>query len=138
MLRGLIVQGINEDVKELISAIRSINYSKCTEIKILGDDEPCYYQRKEWIDWILELVDGLEEKIGEAMIKIQNNDQSVIVELGTSKFSGKESGVWSFCENGYQSVSTKITLEMFDMIRELSTNHKVFEFYEELRKKNEK
>ena len=39
--------------------IRTINREKYHEVYI-GDDEPCYWQRKEWVDWVLELADELE------------------------------------------------------------------------------
>lgn len=42
---------------DLISAVRSINRSPQYEVRVTGDDEPQYRQRKEWVDWILELCD---------------------------------------------------------------------------------
>ena len=48
---------------ELISAIRSINFSKRSEIDIPGDDEPCYWQRKEWCEWVLELAEAAEQAL---------------------------------------------------------------------------
>jgi hypothetical protein len=55
--------GLYIKTKELISAIRSINKSKAHEIKIGWDDEPCYWQRKEWVDWILELANETEKEL---------------------------------------------------------------------------
>ncbi len=50
-------------VKELVSAINTINRSKHHEVpeSITGDDEPCYWQRKEWVDWILELANEADD-----------------------------------------------------------------------------
>jgi hypothetical protein len=36
---------------DLISVTRSINNGKQHEIRLPGEDEPCYWQRKEWVDW---------------------------------------------------------------------------------------
>lgn len=41
---------------ELCNAIKTINRNKYHEIKVNGDDEVCYWQRKEWVDWIYELA----------------------------------------------------------------------------------
>ncbi|MGY2190551.1 hypothetical protein [Pseudomonas pergaminensis] len=43
---------------ELASAVRSINRSPHHMVKAIDDDQPQYRQRKEWIDWVLELCDG--------------------------------------------------------------------------------
>lgn len=55
--------GLYIKTKELISAIRSINKSKAHEIKIGWDVDPCYWQRKEWVDWILELANETEKEL---------------------------------------------------------------------------
>lgn len=49
-----------EKVHELVSAVRSINRAKNHIAKGVDDDEPCYWQRKEWIDWVLSLCDEIE------------------------------------------------------------------------------
>jgi hypothetical protein len=49
-------------VGELTSAIRSINRAPHHIAKGVDDDEPCYWQRKEWIDWMLELASSADEK----------------------------------------------------------------------------
>ena len=51
---------MDSKVSELIGAIRSINRARQHEIKIEADDEPCYWQRKEGVDWILELANEAE------------------------------------------------------------------------------
>ena len=50
-----------EKVHELVSAVRSINRAKHHIAKGVDDDEPCYWQRKEWIDWVLSLCDEVEQ-----------------------------------------------------------------------------
>jgi len=52
-----------QKVKELVSAINTINRSKHHEVpeSITGDNEPCYWQRKEWVDWILELANEADD-----------------------------------------------------------------------------
>lgn len=56
-------------IAELTSAIRSINRAPHHIAKGVDDDEPCYWQRKEWIDWILELASNADEKSRAAMLK---------------------------------------------------------------------
>ncbi|WP_445572128.1 hypothetical protein [Pseudomonas sp. E102] len=55
---------LGASLKDVISAVRSINRSPAYKVTVIGDDEPRYRQRKEWIDWVLELCDkasaGLE------------------------------------------------------------------------------
>jgi hypothetical protein len=50
-------------VRRLIVGVRTINRAPHHEVNIEGDDEPCYYQRKEWIEWILELAASAEKEI---------------------------------------------------------------------------
>ncbi|SCZ12621.1 hypothetical protein [Pseudomonas sp. NFACC37-1] len=50
-------------LKDLISAVRSINCSQAYRVTVIGDDEPQYRQRKEWIDWVMELCDKAEAGI---------------------------------------------------------------------------
>ena len=48
----------NERWDELVSAVRSINRSPHYMVKVIDDEQPQYRQRKEWIDWVLELCDA--------------------------------------------------------------------------------
>lgn len=50
-------------VESLISGIRSINRAPHHRVQIESDDEPCYYQRKEWIDWVLDLANNAERAL---------------------------------------------------------------------------
>ena len=43
-------------VRELSSAMLSVNRSRHERIMINGDDQPCYWQREEWVKWIVELA----------------------------------------------------------------------------------
>lgn len=52
-----------EKLEELISAVRTINRGKSHEIKIKGDDEPCYWQRKEWVDWALNAAEEVAKDL---------------------------------------------------------------------------
>lgn len=51
------IDEMQASLKDLISAVRSINRSPAYRVTVIGDDEPQYRQRKEWIDWVLELCD---------------------------------------------------------------------------------
>lgn len=43
-----------EALLDLISVARSVNRGKQHEVRLPGEDEPCYWQRKEWVDWAVE------------------------------------------------------------------------------------
>ena len=49
---------LSAKLAELVSAVRSINFGPAHAIQMRGDDEPCYPQRKEWIEWLLELCEA--------------------------------------------------------------------------------
>lgn len=50
-------------LRELISAVRTINQGPRHAIMIKGDDEPCYWQRKEWVEYVLGLCTEAEEEL---------------------------------------------------------------------------
>ncbi|WP_313713178.1 hypothetical protein [Pseudomonas sp.] len=52
------VERLRAQLAELVSAVRSINFGPAHAIQMRGDDEPCYPQRKEWIEWLLELCEA--------------------------------------------------------------------------------
>jgi hypothetical protein len=45
---------------DLVSAVRTINFSPRNQVMIPGDDEPCHWQRREWIEWLLGEAAKLE------------------------------------------------------------------------------
>ena len=65
------------------------------------------------------------------MIKKANGTQYVAIDINSSL--EHERNMWMFCQNGYQSVGVQITVEQFDMLKEMINDHKVVEFYEKLR-----
>lgn len=58
-------KAVPDSVHELISAVRSINRAAHHQVKIEGDDEPCYWQRQEWVEWVLGLADSAEADISD-------------------------------------------------------------------------
>ena len=58
------------------------------------------------------------------------------VEVATDKAEAWKSdlGVWKFCQNGWQSTCVKISVEQFDMMKEMIFDPQVVEYYESLRK----
>ncbi|MAC14238.1 MAG: hypothetical protein CL539_06105 [Alcanivorax sp.] len=54
---------VPEAVRDLISGTRSINRAAHHLVRVEGDSEPCFYQRGEWIKWILELADTAENAV---------------------------------------------------------------------------
>jgi hypothetical protein len=49
------VSGLVEALDGLVSASNSVNCSPKHLVEIPTDDDPCYWQRKEWVDWLKEL-----------------------------------------------------------------------------------
>jgi len=47
---------LEASVKGLSGAMLSINRGKQYFIEVGEDKDPCYWQRKEWVDWIIELA----------------------------------------------------------------------------------
>ena len=68
------------------------------------------------------------------MIKKILGKQSVSVYIGQDDRSW-ELGMWLFCQNGHQSTGVDVSIDQFDMLKELVTNPDVVEYYESLRKK---
>ena len=67
------------------------------------------------------------------MIKRGVGRQFVSIDVD-SKFSHERS-MWSFCQNGYQSTGVNITVQQFDILRELMDEPAIVKYYDELRKK---
>lgn len=65
------------------------------------------------------------------MSKRVNGKQSV--EAIISKKELFNQGTWMFCQNGRQSTGVDISVEQFDMLKELVTDADVVEYYEKLR-----
>ncbi|MFL1481396.1 hypothetical protein [Pseudomonas grimontii] len=73
---------LRERLRELISAVRSINRRPSDEVLVDGDDQPQYRQRKEWIEWVLELCESA-------------SSTCLPEEPITCSWSQDTSGVWS-------------------------------------------
>ena len=54
---------IKRKTLNFIAAVQTMNHGKQYEIIVVGDDEPQYPQRKEWVEYILELAKELEDEI---------------------------------------------------------------------------
>jgi len=65
------------------------------------------------------------------MSKRVNGEQSVTVIVNEADFYNK--GTWFFCPDGYQSTGVDVSVEQFDMIKELVNSPDIVEFYEKLR-----
>jgi len=53
---------IRQSIASLVGAISSINRMPQHEVFVPEDEEPCYWQRKEWVDWIYEISQEIKEK----------------------------------------------------------------------------
>lgn len=51
---------LNKKAIEAVGAMRSVNRSGHHKITIEGDDQPCYWQREEWISYLLDMAFDLE------------------------------------------------------------------------------
>jgi hypothetical protein len=87
---------VPDGFSEFVSAVRSINRSSHHQIQIPGDDEPCFWQRKEWIDWILELADQVEDSLSAATPQPQGDGWIKCSERLPTEADG--SVVWSHDE----------------------------------------
>lgn len=53
-IRGQPSPALIEAVRDLIGAANSVNRSRMYEVRGHDDDQPRYWQRKEWVDWLVE------------------------------------------------------------------------------------
>ena len=60
---------LQQKALEVVSAIRSINNSAGTMVLIGEDKDICFWQRKEWVEWMLELASELEREANSTKIK---------------------------------------------------------------------
>jgi len=68
------------------------------------------------------------------MIIRSNGKQSVSV--GAVKTCSQwAKNEWLFCQNGYQAAGVNVSVEQFDMLKELVTDPEIVEHYEKLRSK---
>lgn len=58
-----LVEVPREILMDLIGAVRSINRGKGHELRPPGEDQPCYWQLKEWVDWSLEVAENLAAEV---------------------------------------------------------------------------
>lgn len=67
-------------------------------------------------------------------MKLTNGKQSVEAITGSDlQDRSWDIGVWYFCQNGHQRTGVDISVEQFDMVKEIVTNPEVVEFYEKRR-----
>lgn len=65
-------EALRAKASEVVSAIRSVNRSRNQQVMVDGDDQPCYWQRKEWIDWMLDLAKELELEVAASAARDEN------------------------------------------------------------------
>lgn len=53
VIRGQPSAALIEAVRELIGAANSVNRSRMHEVRGHDDEQPRYWQRKEWVDWLV-------------------------------------------------------------------------------------
>ena len=58
-------ENLIKKAEELISGVRTVNQSSYHVVDNVDDDEPCFWQREEWIKWILKLADDLEKQLAD-------------------------------------------------------------------------
>lgn len=51
---------LSESLKDLTGVVNTVNRSRHHEIKMDDDDDPCYWRRKEWIEYLMETVSAAE------------------------------------------------------------------------------
>ncbi|HAL67339.1 MAG TPA: hypothetical protein DCP84_06645 [Pseudomonas sp.] len=85
---------LRAQLDELVSAVRSINYGPAHAVRVPDDDEPCYPQRKEWIEWLFGLCDSAS---AEPSAPVDATHYYPKAELGR-QWRKKVGGLWcEFC-----------------------------------------
>lgn len=64
-------ESAEQALKRLISVSLTINRSSHHKIAVEGDDEPCYWQRKEWFEYFMETVDEANAALNTAAGTLQ-------------------------------------------------------------------
>ena len=64
-------------------------------------------------------------------MKLENGNNSIEVMLDDAR--SWDVGNWFFSQNGWQRIGINISVEQFDMMKEIVVNPEVVEFYERLR-----
>jgi hypothetical protein len=64
-------------------------------------------------------------------MKKENGKQSVSINIEARIDS--EKNVWYFCQNGHKSTGVSISVEQFDILKELVNDHRIVEHYESMR-----
>jgi hypothetical protein len=111
------VNSLDECIKELVGAIRSVNRSKNQMIEIEGDDDPCFWQRKEWIDWILDLANDAESVLKKNEQSCDSNDsqnETIKNLLEAGDGLRYELAQWSLTE---RDKDTQIAMTKWDYVR---------------------
>lgn len=57
---------LSRTLSSLSTSVRSINFSHHHQVLVDSDDEPCFLQRKEWVEWILEECRAADEVVNSA------------------------------------------------------------------------
>lgn len=69
------VQVVVEFLGRLIGVVNTVNHAKQHEVVI--DDDPCYWQRQEWVEYLLEESKKAEEAYSAAMLQLSGNSEHV-------------------------------------------------------------
>ncbi|WP_017519959.1 hypothetical protein ACQCLI_31990 (plasmid) [Pseudomonas nitroreducens] len=72
-----------EKVKELIGAMRSVNRGRQYEVRPPVDDEPCYWQRREWVEWGIKVAEDLDADIQRRNITSSGKGKSPMADAQT-------------------------------------------------------
>ncbi|RRW59547.1 hypothetical protein EGJ51_18115 [Pseudomonas fulva] len=124
---------LRAQLDELVSAVRSINYGPAHAVRVPDDDEPCYPQRKEWIEWLFGLCDSAS---AEPSAPVDATHYYSEAESGR-RWRKKVGGLWcEFCggkwlpldvqdmSHGYVAIeqSAPVELEALRLAREFIVN----------------
>ncbi|MDQ9129733.1 hypothetical protein RDT67_25275 [Serratia fonticola] len=69
--QGYTLPDVLKSLERLISVANTVNHAKQHEISI--DDDPCYWQRQEWVEYLLEESKKAEEVYHSAMLVTGNS-----------------------------------------------------------------
>lgn len=83
------VYPVMEQALSFVRAVQTINRTRYEKVYPHGDDsDPCYWQREEWVNWIMELSGQLEQSLSQ-LIK-QKNSSMIQTDIKTTDATGQK------------------------------------------------
>ena len=83
------VHQVMEQALTFVRAVQTMNRTRYEKVYPHGDDnDPCYWQTQEWVNWIMELSNELDQSLTQ-LIK-QKNSSMIQTEIKTTDATGQK------------------------------------------------